>query len=92
MTDTPEIRFQPGSIVATLGALEVASHQQIAGIIARHLAGDWGEVGKEDAAANERALKHGERLLSSYDVNGEKLWVITESSREATTVLTPGEY
>ena len=56
MTDTPEkIRFQPGSIVATLGALQVASHQQIAGIIARHLAGDWGDLDESDKKANERA-------------------------------------
>ena len=78
---TPEIRFQPGTIVATLGALQVASHQQIAGIIARHLAGDWGEVGKEDAAANERALRHGMRLLSSYTVEGQKLWVSADRPR-----------
>jgi hypothetical protein len=91
MTDTP-LKFQPGSIVTTLGALDVATHEQIAVILRRHLSGDWGEVDKEDTAANEQALKHGERLLSVYDVNGEKLWVITEADRSATTVLTPSEY
>ncbi len=93
MTDTPDrIAFQPGTIVTTLGALEVATHEQIAAVLARHLSGDWGEVDREDAAANERALKSGERLLSAYEVNGQKLWVITEADRSATTVLTPGEY
>ena len=93
MTNTPEqIRFQPGSIVTTLGALEVATHEQIAAMLARHLSGDWGEVDREDAAENERALKQGERLMSVYDVNGEKLWVVTEADRSSTTVLTPGEY
>jgi hypothetical protein len=93
MTETPyPIKFQPGSIVTTLGALEVATHEQIAALLARHLSGDWGEVDREDAAENERALKHGERVMSVYDVNDEKLWVITEADRSATTVLTPGEY
>jgi hypothetical protein len=93
MTDAPDqIKFQPGSIVTTLGALDVATHEQIAAILARHLSGDWGEVDREDAAANEQALKYGERLMSVYDVNGEKLWVITEADRSATTVLLPREY
>jgi hypothetical protein len=93
MTDTPaEIRFRPGNIVTTLGASEVATRDQIDAILARHLSGDWGEVDREDASANERALKHGGRLMSAYDVNGEKLWVVTEADRSATTVLTPGDY
>jgi hypothetical protein len=93
MSHTPQTpQFKAGTIVTTLGALQVATPAQIAAILRRHAAGDWGEVDKEDAAANEHALKHGERLLSVYDVNGEKLWVITEANRSATTVLTPGEY
>lgn len=89
-----KLSFQPGSIVATVGALEVIgqNHHLLAELLRRHLSGDWGDVDKEDAAANDRAVKHGERILSSYQVNGQKLWVITEGSREATTVLTPGEY
>jgi hypothetical protein len=91
--ETPNpIRFQPGTIVTTLGAIQVATHGQIAAILHRHLRGDWGEVDKDDAAANERALKHDERVMSVYDVNGEKLWVLTEADRSVTTVLTPSEY
>lgn len=85
-------KFQPGTIVTTMGALEVASQSQIAALLHRHLAGDWGELDEHDVAANERALRHGERLLSAYTVDGEKLWVLTEADRSVTTVLTPGEY
>lgn len=85
-------KFQPGTIVTTLGALEVATNDQIAALLRRHLAGDWGELDEHDVAANEQALKHSERLLSAYSVNGEKLWVLTEADRSVTTVLTPGEY
>jgi len=50
-------------------------------------------VSKEDAKANEHALKWGERILSSYKLpSGEKLWLLTEADRSPTTVLTPGEY
>jgi len=86
------IRFQPGTIVATLGATSLVTRQEITTMIARHQRGDWGEVEAEDARQNERALKWGERILSSYTVRGEQLWVLTEADRSTTTVMTPGEY
>lgn len=86
------IRFQSGSVVATVGATMVASEEQIIALLRRHLSGDWGDVDAEDAKANENALKWGERILSSYKVGEEKLWIITERDRSSTTVLTPGEY
>ena len=90
------IRFQPGTIVATQGALLVADNHAILELLRRHLAGDWGDVSKEDAKANDHAVKWGERILSSYTVDGPdgkaKLWVLTERDRSSTTVLTPGEY
>jgi len=86
------IRFQPGKFVVTIGAQQVADNHVLLELLRRHHAGDWGTVCDDDKKANEWALKHGARLLSAYDVNGEKLWVITEASREQTTVLTPGEY
>ena len=89
---TDKIKFQPGTVVATIGAMDVATSPQIAALLRRHLSGDWGDVCEQDAKANEWALRHGARILSSYDVDGNKLWVITEASRESTTVLTPGEY
>jgi hypothetical protein len=51
-----------------------------------------GDLDKHDAAENERALKWGERVLSSYTLGGEKIWIITEADRSSTTVLTPDEY
>ena len=42
---------------------------------------------------NEFSLEHGFRILSSYaTAAGEKLWVITEADRSATTLLLPEEY
>lgn len=93
MTDTPDkIKFQPGTIVATVGALHIASNEQIADLLSRHLSGDWGDLDPPDARANEHALKHDLRILSSYNVGDNKLWIITEWDRSQTTVLTPEEY
>lgn len=61
-------------------------------LLARHIHGDWGDLSVEDLAANELALLSGKRLLSSYQVMGTKIWIITEADRSATTLLLPHEY
>jgi hypothetical protein len=59
----------------------------------RHVQGDWGDLGLEDKRANDRALAFGARILSAYDLpTGERLWIITEADRSATTILLPEEY
>lgn len=60
--------------------------------IKRHAQGDWGDLEPEDKKANDFALENGERLFSAYIFNGEKIWIITEADRSATTVLYPDEY
>ena len=62
---------------------------------ARNLAGRLpdGDLCAEDRQENERALRVGSRLLSTYRTRREeKLWVITEWDRTATTLLLPEEY
>ena len=68
--------FPLGQIVATPGAMDALTraNQQPQEFIARHVAGDWGELGKEDQAGNDYSLEHGFRILSSYrTATGEKL-------------------
>jgi hypothetical protein len=87
--------FPLGRIVATPGALAALERakQPAACFVSRHAIGDWGELEPRDAAENEYGRAHGLRLLSSYTtVAGEKLWIITEADRSATTVLLPEEY
>lgn len=86
------IRFKAGTIVATVGATMIATEDQIRALVARHLRGDWGDVCPEDAKANEAALKWGKRVMSSYKIGEDRLWVLTEADRASTCVLTPGEY
>ena len=93
--NTHKTRFPLGQIVATPGAIDALTraNQQPQDYLARHVAGDWGEVGKVDQAENEYSLQHGFRILSSYSTAaGEKLWVITEADRSATRLLLPEEY
>lgn len=86
-------RFSLGRIVATPGALERYSPDQLAQFLRRHLTGDWGDLDAHDRAANKTALQIGARIFSSYRMpDGEKLWIITEADRSATTFLLPGEY
>ena len=94
-SNTPTIRFELGNIFLTPGALAALSesHQQAAEFLQRHINGDWGELDAHDRAENELSIEQGFRILSSYRTSsGEKLWIITEADRSATTILLPSEY
>ncbi len=96
MSYTNGPRFPIGRPVITPAAQGVLDAAGIEGVLllARHIHGDWGELGAEDLAANELALLTGKRLLSSYSLpdGGGKVWIITEADRAVTTILLPEEY
>lgn len=69
--------------------------------LTRHVIGDWGHVCVEDKAANDEAIRIGNRILSAYPLDPGKpgkgwgentLWIITEADRSLTTLLLPSEY
>lgn len=61
--------------------------------LSRHIRNDWGEVCPDDWVLNDQALDDGDRILSAYKTNkGERLWIITEADRSASTFLLPDEY
>lgn len=87
--------FPLGQTVATPGALEALQQagESPAPYLARHVAGDWGDLGAEDKQANDDALRHGARLLSAYTLTtSDRMWIITEADRSYTTLLLPEEY
>ena len=89
------MRFHPGHVVATPGALAALQEAGESPILylRRHLQSDWGKLCNEDWEENNRSLKKGYRLLSAYTLStGERLWIITEADRSATTILLPDEY
>lgn len=79
-------------VVATRGVLSTFGNEFLVECLRRHRTGDWGEVGREDWRANDAAVRHGERILSAYSLDGSRLWIITEADRSATTLLLPDEY
>jgi hypothetical protein len=86
-------RFPLGRVVVTRNAREVLTDYDINSALRRHQSGDWGDVSKDDRAANDNAVKHGERILSSYLGSAdEEFWIITEWDRSVTTVLLPEDY
>ena len=60
--------FLLGRIVATPGALELlrrtATNPEV--LLMRHVTGDWGDIGAEDAQENDLSLQAGFRLMSVY--------------------------
>lgn len=89
------MKFELGQIVSTPGALRAISNslQTAFALIRCHSAGDWGELDEHDRQENELAIEKHNRILSAYTLStGEKIWVITEADRSATTILLPEEY
>ena len=82
-----------GQIVATPNALAHITQADITVALARHVVGDWGDLGAEDKQVNDQAVVDGMRILSAYQAaNGTKFWIITEADRRTTTVLLPEDY
>jgi hypothetical protein len=89
----PQTRVPLGRVVMTAHAAGVLNPADVAAALARHAAGDWGEVCPDDRDANERALETGLRFLSVYSAaDGRNFWIITESDRSVTTVLLPEDH
>lgn len=91
------MKFALGQVVMTRGVADLINREvfytlDLVALLQRHGAGDWGEVCPEDAAANDRALVDGSRLLSAYKIGDTKIWIITEADRAVTTCLLPTEY
>ena len=90
--------FPLGRVVATPGAIEIMERLGLnpAALVSRHVTGDWGDIHPEDRGLNEQALIDGSRILSVYGTDDgaadDRLWVITEADRAATTILRPEDY
>ena len=92
--------FEYGQLVATRGVYErmeaePAFKDFCIKSFARHVFCDWGDVDEEDKRTNDESLEIGERLMSAYIYNkdkDDKIWIITERDRSATTILFPEEY
>jgi hypothetical protein len=92
-------RFALGRTVITSNAAQRLKGVNLTQLLNRHASGDWGCLCEEDRQQNDRALRLGERLMSSYKVYTDDsplvatdVWVITEHDRSVTTILLPEDY
>ena len=94
MSQTVQL-FPLGHIVATPGALEALEQagQSAHELLTKHAHGQWGELSDDDWRENNFAVTRPLRLLSAYHLTtGEKVWILTDADRSATTLLLPSEY
>ena len=92
-----KMKFSLGKIYVTRGvndrvAVDTSFSLFVWESLKRHINCDWGELSTEDKRENDFSLDKGLRLLSSYQLNDWKIWIITEADRSVTTVLFPEEY
>jgi hypothetical protein len=87
--------FFLGHVYLTAGAIAALerSGQRPGEFLVRHVVGDWGTVCESDKRLNDAAVSEGTRIFSAYETTaGDKIWVITDADRSATTLLLPDEY
>lgn len=93
-------KFELGELLCTCGVADRCDEDPIflsfvRGALLKYQNSDWGNTCKADSLANDHAVDTGEeRILASYirEDTGEKIWIITEWDRSATTILFPEEY
>ena len=81
------------TLMVSLGAMDVLfkSNQRLARFLLRHVTGDFGDINKEEAAANATSIKTEGEILSRYTAaNGATILVMTEAG--VTLVTTPREH
>ena len=87
------MKFDLGEVVVTPAAFEAleAHGHCIDDVLARHQAGDWGDVTDQVRAVNERALAERFSVQSEYAVaEGQRLVVVTDRQRARTMIHLDG--
>jgi hypothetical protein len=91
--------FNPGTVLLTRGVSckqdrEESFSKFIKDSLQRHITGDWGDLTEDDKALNDLSLDAEEpgRIFSMYKQGEEKIYIVTEWDRSATTVLFPEDY
>jgi hypothetical protein len=88
--------FELGQITMTPTAISIIAKYKvpIGDLLDRHERGDYGEVSELDWRENTLALlpETVERVMSVYNIETEKLWIITDPDRKVTTLLTEADF
>jgi len=64
---TNPARFQAGQLLMTAAVSALVNEGTVDPwpYLTRHLQGDWGDIGPQDARSNDAALRDGDRLFSA---------------------------
>jgi hypothetical protein len=77
-------KFPLGQVVVTPTATEWLSAEVIARSLARHQAGDWGDVSDSFAGEMDEALRTGQPVMSVYFKGGPSYTILTVGDRSMT--------
>jgi SAM-dependent methyltransferase len=92
------VRFALGEVTITAGARAAldAAGADVAVLLERHRAGDWGKVDEQDRAESEFALASDRAIYAPSSVfqlpGGAEVLIMTAADRAWTCVLLPDEY
>ena len=85
--------FALGHLVMTRGvALSGIPVTTLPELVHRHVTGDFGVINEDDRNENLESIAKGLRIVSAYEIDDAKIWVITEADRSSTCLLFPSEY
>jgi hypothetical protein len=86
--------FPLGAICATPAALDLLDRNGVnaSPYFERHQHGDYGTVCADDVEQNRLSIERGMRILSAYEIGGDRIYIITEADRSVTTMLLTSEY
>jgi len=86
----PRPLFRLGDVVVTPDAAAALRRHQVLPerLLARHWAGDWGDLDPNDRAADDTAVHHGGRIRSAYSIGDDPdpIVIVTEPDRSTTTI------
>jgi hypothetical protein len=88
-------KFSLGVVNVSPAALEALfrTDTSLTLLLKWHVSGDLGEMCYDDKIVNEKSIKAGGRVLSSYPLADDTvLWVITQAGWQNTIVIVREEY
>ncbi|ATN36824.1 hypothetical protein ACO34A_23900 (plasmid) [Rhizobium sp. ACO-34A] len=93
LSQLPQPKFPAGQIAFTTSIADLVERGRLdpAPYLRRHLKCDWGDQYDAGWQDNDNAVATGEeRLFSIYEIEPDlTLWIITDSSRSITTLMSP---
>ena len=88
-----EDRLPLGDLAITAGAQEALGDKVCLHLAFAQNATVWGnDIEQTDSIENDLSVKNGNRIVSSWMLDGEGYFVITEHDRSVTTVMRKEEY